>query len=255
MIGHIVVHILARAFYAMQDTRTPVTWAIVAVAINVPLMVLLVGPMGVNGLALALSIAAIIEVIGLLWSLRGRLEGIEGRSILWSLIRAGLAAVVAGAVMAGGLASFEALFPDVMDDAFGRLLLLLVLSGLGGIAFVAVAGALRSPELTQLRDARPAAEVRVIRLRPATEADAQGWSAFLAATASGDFLHDWAWADVAAFDGQPQRRYVLEDDGAIVAIVAAQVRPVFGGREFWYVPHGPVLDYDDPRAGIGCGRS
>ena len=31
--------------------------------------------------------------------------------------------------------------------------LLLVLSGLGGIAFVAVAGALRSPELTQLRNA------------------------------------------------------------------------------------------------------
>jgi putative peptidoglycan lipid II flippase len=153
LIGHIVVHVLARAFYAMQDTRTPVTWAIIAVAINVPLMVLLVGPMGVNGLALALSISAVIEVIGLLWSLRGRLEGIEGRSILWSLIRAGLAAVVAGAVMAGGLASLDAFFPDVMDDAFGRLLLLLVLSGLGAVAFVAVAGALRSPELTQLRDA------------------------------------------------------------------------------------------------------
>ena len=104
LIGHIVVHVLARAFYAMQDTRTPVTWAIIAVAINVPLMVLLVGPMGVNGLALALSISAVIEVIGLLWSLRGRLEGIEGRSILWSLIRAGLAAVVAALVMAGGLA-------------------------------------------------------------------------------------------------------------------------------------------------------
>jgi len=89
----------------------------------------------------------------------------------------------------------------------------------------------------------------VIRFRPATESDAQGWSAFLAATASGDFLHDWAWADVAAFDGQPQRRYVLEDDGVVVAIVATQARPVFGRREFWYVPHGPVLDYDDPRAG------
>ena len=73
-----MVHVLTRAFYAMQDTRTPVTWAIVAVAINVPLMVLLVGPMGVDGLALALSISAVIEVIGLLWNLRGRLEGIEG---------------------------------------------------------------------------------------------------------------------------------------------------------------------------------
>ena len=47
--GHIVVHTLTRAFYAMQDTRTPVTWAIIAVAVNVPLMVWLVGPMGVRG--------------------------------------------------------------------------------------------------------------------------------------------------------------------------------------------------------------
>jgi peptidoglycan pentaglycine glycine transferase (the first glycine) len=89
----------------------------------------------------------------------------------------------------------------------------------------------------------------VIRLRPATDADAAAWTAFLAGAASGDFLHDWAWADVAAFDGQPQRRFLLEDDGAIVAIAAAQARPVFGGREFWYLPHGPVLDYADPRAG------
>ncbi len=87
-----------------------------------------------------------------------------------------------------------------------------------------------------------------MQLRPATDADASAWSAFLAGTASGDFLHDWAWADVAAFDGQPQRRFVLTDDDAIVAIVAAQARPILGGREFWYVPHGPVLDYADPRA-------
>ena len=94
-----------------------------------------------------------------------------------------------------------------------------------------------------------------MQLRPATDADASAWSAFLARTASGDFLHDWAWADVAAFDGQPQRRFVLTDDDEIVAIVAAQARPILGGREFWYVPHGPVLDYARPaggRAGAGA---
>jgi lipid II:glycine glycyltransferase (peptidoglycan interpeptide bridge formation enzyme) len=89
----------------------------------------------------------------------------------------------------------------------------------------------------------------MIRFRPATDVDAPAWSAFLAQTPSGDFLHDWGWAEVAAFDRQPQRRYALEDDGAIVAIVAAQARPTIGSREFWYVPHGPVIDYDDPRAG------
>ncbi|HEX7195271.1 MAG TPA: hypothetical protein VF364_00400, partial [Candidatus Limnocylindria bacterium] len=84
--------------------------------------------------------------------------------------------------------------------------------------------------------------------RPAGEADADAWQAFLAATPSGDFLHDWAWADVAAFDGQPQRRYVLLDGAELVAIVAAQERTLFGGRTFWYVPHGPVLDWDASRA-------
>ena len=88
----------------------------------------------------------------------------------------------------------------------------------------------------------------MIQFRPATDADDGAWQAFLAARDSGDFLHDWAWADVAAFDGQPQRRYVLTDDDAIVAIIAAQERPLFGGRTFWYVPHGPVLDWDAPQA-------
>jgi peptidoglycan pentaglycine glycine transferase (the first glycine) len=88
-----------------------------------------------------------------------------------------------------------------------------------------------------------------MEFRPATDADADAWQAFLAAMPSGDFLHDWAWAAVAAFDGQPQRRYVLADAGEVVAIVAAQERSLPGGRAFWYAPHGPVLDWDAPQAG------
>jgi lipid II:glycine glycyltransferase (peptidoglycan interpeptide bridge formation enzyme) len=88
----------------------------------------------------------------------------------------------------------------------------------------------------------------MIRVRPATDADHAAWQDFLAAQASGDFLHDWAWADVSAYDGQPQRRFVAHDGDELVAIAAAQVRRLPMGRSFWYVPHGPVLDYDDLRA-------
>ena len=88
-----------------------------------------------------------------------------------------------------------------------------------------------------------------MQFRPATDADAVAWQAHLAATESGDFLHDWAWADVAAFDRQPPRRYLLEEDGAVVTIVAAQERPLWRGKTFWYVPHGPVLDYRAEAAG------
>jgi lipid II:glycine glycyltransferase (peptidoglycan interpeptide bridge formation enzyme) len=86
------------------------------------------------------------------------------------------------------------------------------------------------------------------RFRPATDADHAAWQDFLARTASGDFLHDWGWSTVAAHDGEPQRRFVLEQGGAIVAIAAAQVRRLRLGRSMWYVPHGPVLDYEDPAA-------
>jgi peptidoglycan pentaglycine glycine transferase (the first glycine) len=85
--------------------------------------------------------------------------------------------------------------------------------------------------------------------RPAVPADEPAWQVLLARSPAGDFLHDWAWAEVAAFDGQPQRRFVLEEDGEVVALVAAQERRLPLGRAFWYVPHGPVLDYAHPRAG------
>lgn len=89
----------------------------------------------------------------------------------------------------------------------------------------------------------------MISVRPASDADQAAWQAFLAACPYGDFLHDWAWADVAAFDGQAQRRFVAEEDGELVALAAAQARSLPLGRSFWYVPRGPVLDYDHPRAG------
>ena len=88
----------------------------------------------------------------------------------------------------------------------------------------------------------------MIDFRPATDADEAAWQAHLAHHGTGDFLHDWGWAEVAALDGQPQRRFMAFEDGELVAIAAAQVRQLVLGRTFWYVPHGPVLDYDDPRA-------
>jgi putative peptidoglycan lipid II flippase len=151
--GHIVVHVLTRAFYAMQDTRTPVAWAVVAVAINVPLMVLLVEPMGIEGLALALSISSVIEVIGLLWSLQGRIESIEAPAIAAAVARAAIGAAGAGLVMFGGLAAFEAGAPDMLGDPVGRIGVLLALLFAGTATYLLVAAVLRSPELRQLREA------------------------------------------------------------------------------------------------------
>jgi putative peptidoglycan lipid II flippase len=153
LVGHLVVHVLTRTFYAMQDTRTPVTWAIAAVALNVPLMAMLVGPMGVEGLALALSISAVFEVLGLLWSLQRRIESVEGSSLVSSAARAAVAAGAAAIVMLGGLVLFGAAVPDLLVDGLGRLVALVVLSGAGLGAYVGMAAVLRTPELDELRGA------------------------------------------------------------------------------------------------------
>jgi len=143
--------VLARAFYAMQDTKTPVMWAIIAVAINVPLMAWLVGPMGVEGLALALSVVAVIEVLGLLWSLHRRIESVEEAAIARALGRAAVAGVAAALFMLGGLTLVEGALGGLLDNVVGRLLALLVLAGAGGAVYLVVAAALRAPELGQLR--------------------------------------------------------------------------------------------------------
>jgi putative peptidoglycan lipid II flippase len=149
--AHVVVHVLARAFYAMQDTWTPVVWAVVAVVVNIVLMLALVDPYGVEGLALALSVSATVEVVGLLVALRRRLGRLDGRLLASSLLRSGAATLVAGAVMFGVLAALASAAPTLGDGAVGRLLTLLVPAAAGGAAYLVAALLLRAPELDVMR--------------------------------------------------------------------------------------------------------
>jgi len=98
------------------------------------------------------------------------------------------------------------------------------------------------------RNGAPQPAPRADGFRQAAQSDAAAWQALLEGTPSGDILHDWEWATVAELDGTPARRFVLEDGGKLVAVVSAQVRRTTLGRSFWYVPRGPVLDYDHPDA-------
>lgn len=65
--------ILSRAFYAINDTRTPVTNSIISVVVNIVLNITLSKFMGISGLALATSISAILATILIFISLRRRL--------------------------------------------------------------------------------------------------------------------------------------------------------------------------------------
>lgn len=61
------IKILGRAFFALENTRTPFKAAVVALLVNIGLNLLLMGPMGHGGLALATSLASLINFLILGW--------------------------------------------------------------------------------------------------------------------------------------------------------------------------------------------
>ncbi len=98
-----LIEILSRGFYALRDTRTPVAFAVLSMALNLGFSLLLRGPLGYRGLALALSLAVMVESASLFLVLRARIGGLQERALLWtaarSLVAAWLMAVAVAAAM------------------------------------------------------------------------------------------------------------------------------------------------------------
>ncbi len=82
-----LVLLLARAFFALEDSKTPFYAGLVNALANVILAVMLVEPFGVAGLALAFSLATILNFILLLLILHYRLGKLDGDKIYSSSIK------------------------------------------------------------------------------------------------------------------------------------------------------------------------
>ena len=79
--------IFAGGFYSMKETKTPVKIATMCMLLNVVLNIILMGPMGVGGLALATAVSSWTSAVLLFLSLRKRIGGLGGRKIFLSLIK------------------------------------------------------------------------------------------------------------------------------------------------------------------------
>lgn len=100
------VRIVAATFYSMQDTRTPVRVAMVALTVNVVMCLALLGPLRHSGLALAHAISSTTNFLLLFYFLRKKLHRVDARKILASLARIAAASVVMG-LFAGWLLGGE----------------------------------------------------------------------------------------------------------------------------------------------------
>lgn len=74
--------VLATAFYALGDTRSPVWAALLAFLLNLGFSVVLMGPLRHGGLALAASVSALGNMLVLLWLLRKKIGSFGGRGIM-----------------------------------------------------------------------------------------------------------------------------------------------------------------------------
>ncbi|MFH0830663.1 MAG: murein biosynthesis integral membrane protein MurJ [Parcubacteria group bacterium] len=124
------VPVLARAFYSLQDTRTPVLISIFSVVVNIVAALLLAPKLDVMGLAAAFSLAALVDFVLHVILLRNRLGNLRDVELIGSVLRVIVASALAGAATLGTAYVLEQLIPlqTVLE-----VLLLLVVAGLAGL--------------------------------------------------------------------------------------------------------------------------
>jgi putative peptidoglycan lipid II flippase len=149
LVGHSLMEVLTRAFYAQQDTKTPVIIGTIAMGLNVVFSIWFseffaqIGWFPLGGLALANSLATALEATALFIFMRRRLNGIEGKSIVDGAWRVSLSTLGMGI----GLLFWI--------QAMGSLMRPLVAVGgvaIGGVIYVIGILILRVPEMRMVSE-------------------------------------------------------------------------------------------------------
>jgi putative peptidoglycan lipid II flippase len=98
LVAFSTVNILARAFFALGDTQTPMKISIFCLTVNLILAALLVVPLHQGGLGIANTITSIFNVCLLLFALRKKLGKLEMESVRTTTLWLFWIALVAGVV-------------------------------------------------------------------------------------------------------------------------------------------------------------
>lgn len=138
------VRIIVPVFYALQDTRTPVKIAVIAMLTNVTCDLIFMYPLRQFGLSLATSIAASVNFIVLAYILRERIGRIGARRVLVSASKVVAASILMG-IMAYAVCS--ATKWDEAGNIYMKLAALTGGIGAGIIVFIASTYLLKSEEL------------------------------------------------------------------------------------------------------------
>lgn len=145
VISNYMTLLVTRAFLALQDMMTPMWLGALNAVLNLSLNLLLIGPLGLGGIALSTALTwTVVAIVG--WIVvRRRLGSLDSRSLLRPALSVALAAVACGATTA--LAR-----PLIPQSGFiAQAIGIAIAAGLGLAVYLLVTWLLRVEELSKVR--------------------------------------------------------------------------------------------------------
>jgi putative peptidoglycan lipid II flippase len=147
------VRVLAPSFYALRETRVPMAASLLSIATNYAVAKITVDYLKIGhiGLALSISVVAIINFALLFFFMRRKLNGIEGLGLLATFAKVTLASAAMGAVCWLVSSLIEKYLG--LDGLFARLINVGASIAVGIVMFYLGASLLKVGELNQLTTA------------------------------------------------------------------------------------------------------
>ena len=147
LVGYSAVKIAVPTFYTLGESRTAVIISGLTVVVNLGLNLALVRVFGYRGLAFGTAVAALFNAVVLLWLLRGRLDGIDGRRMAVALAKVTVASAAMAAAVWGGEQWLTTVLPGTSFIA--KLVHVVAGIGLGVATLAGAARALRIAEFNR----------------------------------------------------------------------------------------------------------
>lgn len=145
-----LIPLFARAFFALQNTKTPFYIALFSTAFQIALIPILLPQYAVLGLAIAFSVGSVINLVFLYLALRRRVSLWDDRAFLYPTLKILFAALVAGAIAQASKSVFALTISEL--DTFVKVFLQLLMGlVIGGVSFVVVCHLLRIDELQMVK--------------------------------------------------------------------------------------------------------
>jgi putative peptidoglycan lipid II flippase len=151
----VLQQIASRAFFAQQDTRTPMNYALISVAINIAAGVTLFHLVGVSGIAAATSLASWINLIMMTWTLQRRGIYTISRKALSRLAR-----ILAASAVLGIMLAVAAHYRPILEAPFAHTrighakeIVIVLIAGVSGLIYPILLFASGGLTLSEIRGA------------------------------------------------------------------------------------------------------